>query len=226
VESPFGGRTTLSVLAVLSTLTGCALFSLAIEVSAGIATKCILLSSCGQIARQHGAFGSCRHQYHCTGGFTGIGLQHLVTQEKWQIYDATDSMPWPVAGCSYCVSRSRRARRCYRPRSQVPKRAGGSAHQHPIGGKQERNDPLPLGANEGAVFQGSILLGMGFVLTSDERDVLVTKCSKNDELIFRTLVVKRSVPVRHRASTATRSTSVEWSLLRRKVGRTDGHSQA
>jgi hypothetical protein len=48
----------------------------------------------------------------------------------------------------------------------------------------ERGDPVPLRANEGCSFVGSYVLGMGFTLTPEEREALVTKSRKNAERIF------------------------------------------
>lgn len=50
--------------------------------------------------------------------------------------------------------------------------------------KPERRDPVALAANADKSFQGSIVLGMGFMLTPDERDMLVQKDCRNAECIF------------------------------------------
>jgi hypothetical protein len=48
----------------------------------------------------------------------------------------------------------------------------------------ERGDPKKLAANGGLSFQGSVVLGMGFTLTPDERDDLIKRNKKNAERIF------------------------------------------
>jgi hypothetical protein len=50
--------------------------------------------------------------------------------------------------------------------------------------KPERPDPLQLTANANLSFVGSYVLGMGFILTPDERDALIAKDKRNAERIF------------------------------------------
>ncbi len=45
-------------------------------------------------------------------------------------------------------------------------------------------EPLPLFANQGKSFQGSIVLGKGFILTEDEARKLIAKDPKNADVIF------------------------------------------
>jgi hypothetical protein len=51
-------------------------------------------------------------------------------------------------------------------------------------GAEERPDPQPLMANEGLCYVGSYVLGMGFVLTPEERKELIRKNTANGKLIF------------------------------------------
>src|SRR6056300_1099837 len=53
-----------------------------------------------------------------------------------------------------------------------------------VTGKPERTDPAKLAANRGNAFVGSYVLGMGFVLTPDERDALLKKNKRNAQRIF------------------------------------------
>ena len=50
--------------------------------------------------------------------------------------------------------------------------------------KPERPDPVPLKSNANLSFQGTIVLGLGFVLTPDERDELIKKDKRNAERIL------------------------------------------
>jgi len=45
-------------------------------------------------------------------------------------------------------------------------------------------EPLPLFANQGKSFQGSIVLGKGFILTEDEARKLIAKDPKNKDVLF------------------------------------------
>src|SRR5690606_15380546 len=48
----------------------------------------------------------------------------------------------------------------------------------------ERNDPASLSSNVNTSFQGSIVLGDGFVVTPDERNDLIARNRVNGERIF------------------------------------------
>ena len=50
--------------------------------------------------------------------------------------------------------------------------------------RPERDDPTKLAMNAGCAYQGSIVLGMGFTLTPEERDTLVKKNKCNAQRIF------------------------------------------
>lgn len=45
-------------------------------------------------------------------------------------------------------------------------------------------NPYPLKQNAGKSFQGSIVLGKGFVLTPEEAEVLITKDPRNKDVLF------------------------------------------
>src|SRR5690606_27222212 len=51
-------------------------------------------------------------------------------------------------------------------------------------GGLERDDPLVLGANSARNFQGTVVLGMGFILTPERRQELLASSAKNAERIF------------------------------------------
>ncbi|WP_084087174.1 hypothetical protein [Chryseobacterium sp. YR221] len=48
----------------------------------------------------------------------------------------------------------------------------------------EIGKPMPLAANKGKSFQGSIVLGKGFVLTPEEALALIDKDPRNKEVLF------------------------------------------
>jgi hypothetical protein len=111
-------------------------------------------------------------------------LKRLVA-EGLVIYDAMRSQPWP-GDAAVAVSIVHLAK------GTATKDVGGlrldgaavEAVSSRLRGKPERPDPTPLRANAGLSFQGSIVLGMGFVLTPAERDALVAKDPRNAERIF------------------------------------------
>jgi hypothetical protein len=101
------------------------------------------------------------------------------------IYDATSSMMWPGEAA---VSVSVVHLACGRPALFVGEPRLDGARVRRINSRlrvgAERDDPAKLLANAGCSFQGSIVLGLGFTLTPEERDALVAKDPRNAERIF------------------------------------------
>jgi hypothetical protein len=90
-------------------------------------------------------------------------------------------------GQAVLVPRSRPALRrlARRPRHRPDHRVPlGRRQAGPAARPDRSRDPVPLLANAGKSFQGSIVLGMGFVLSPDERETLIKKNKKNGERIF------------------------------------------
>ena len=134
---------------------------------------------------EHGTIGLIATNTIAQGDTRASGLQVLVKQGL-VIFEATRSMPWPGdAGVTVAVvhmAKGRIAAKC-----DVTSMLDGSpvaAINSRLRGGAERPDPVTLTANSNLSFQGSIILGMGFVLTPDERAVLVAKNRKNAERIF------------------------------------------
>jgi hypothetical protein len=101
------------------------------------------------------------------------------------IHDATESMPWP-GEAAVTVSVVHLAKGL--PDAAIsPKHLNGKAVEiinSRLGTGAGRPVAVTLASNAGACFQGSIVLGMGFVLTPEERDALVTRNKRNAERIF------------------------------------------
>ncbi len=132
----------------------------------------------------HGTIGLIATNTIGQGDTRSTGLQYLVNHGH-EIYRANRSMLWPgdaavavsvvhlAKGTPASVSLERRL-------DDEPVRAINSR----LRPKPERPDPSVLVANSGLSFQGSIVLGMGFTLTSEEREALVKKDARNAERIF------------------------------------------
>ncbi len=112
------------------------------------------------------------------------GLQKLVA-DGFVIYDATESMPWP-GDAAVTVSVVHLA--IGTVKSAVgPKGLDGARVAEinsRLGEGAERADAAVLLANANLSFQGSVVLGMGFTLTPDERAALVRRSPRNAERIF------------------------------------------
>jgi hypothetical protein len=131
----------------------------------------------------HGTFGLIATNTIAQGDTRATGLAALL-REGWKLYDATDSMPWPgaaavtvslVHGAHGCATRHAQPVLNGKPIAVINSR---------LRPKPERPDPGALAANASSSFQGSIVLGMGFTLTSAERDSLVRRSPQNAERIF------------------------------------------
>ncbi|RYZ17795.1 MAG: hypothetical protein EOO70_00910, partial [Myxococcaceae bacterium] len=132
---------------------------------------------------EHGAFGLIATNTISQGDTRATGLGTLVT-DGWEIYDATDSLPWPGnAGVTVSVIHAAHGMACGR----TPRRLGGrpvNAINSRLRPKPERPEPIALEANHGAAYVGCIILGMGFTLTPPEREELTAKSPRNEERIW------------------------------------------
>jgi hypothetical protein len=134
---------------------------------------------------QHGTIGLIATNTIAQGDTRSTGLQHIVNGGS-AIYDAVRSMKWP-GEANVAVSVVHLAKGHLAKVSGLRHRLDGSevaAINSRLRPKPERHDPHSLAENAGLSFQGSIVLGMGFTLTPDERDALVGKNKRNAERIF------------------------------------------
>lgn len=135
---------------------------------------------------EHGTIGFIATNTIAQGDTRATGLRWMVERGA-QLYDAVRSMKWPVPGANVAVSVVHVAKGHVAAVPLEP-RLDGHRVEHlnsRLRGKPERADPVALAANAGKSFQGSIVLGMGFVLTPERRAELIAKSRKNGERIFR-----------------------------------------
>ncbi len=135
---------------------------------------------------EHGTIGFIATNTISQGDTRSTGLKYIV-DHKAVIYDAVRSMKWPVAGANVAVSVIHVAKGNVTTSGLAPSLDGHrvSHVNSRLRGKAERADPVELKANSGKSFQGSIVLGMGFVLTPQQRSELIAKSERNAERIFR-----------------------------------------
>ncbi|RKG97707.1 hypothetical protein D7X32_31795 [Corallococcus carmarthensis] len=135
---------------------------------------------------EHGSFGFIATNTISQGDTRATGLKYLV-DHGGHLYDAVRSMKWPVAGANVSVSVVHLAKGHVSNLAPQPRLDRKEVKQlnSRLRGKPERADPVILSANAGKSFQGSIVLGMGFVLSPEQRSALVAKSSKNTACIFR-----------------------------------------
>ncbi|MCP3061074.1 N-6 DNA methylase [Myxococcus sp. K38C18041901] len=133
----------------------------------------------------HGSFGFIATNTIAQGDTRATGLKYLV-DHGGHLYDAVRSMKWPVSGANVSVSVVHLAKGHVsvnlEPRlERLPVKHLNSR----LRGKPERADPVALTTNTGKSFQGCTVLGMGFVLSPEQRAALVAKSPRNVERIFR-----------------------------------------
>lgn len=127
-----------------------------------------------------GGFGLLAVNTIAEGDTRQVGLEAMVTAGA-VIHAAYPNEPWP--GKANVVT------------SRVHVRRGAWTGDRSILGRhvafisaylsdREEWSPKPLKANAGTAFQGSNVLGMGFVLTSDEANRMLDADSKNAEIVF------------------------------------------
>lgn len=134
----------------------------------------------------HGTIGFVATKTIAQGDTRAGGLKTLLV-EGARIYDAIPMMKWPgerdaaVSIATVHLAKGRLASlRGLGCRLEGRDVAGINSR---LRSGVERPDPVALSANENLSFQGSILLGTGFILTPDERDELVRRSRRNGDRI-------------------------------------------
>ena len=133
------------------------------------------------LLRQGGDFGLLAVNTIAEGDTRQVGLERLVGEKSAVIYAAYPNEPWP--GKAAVVT------------SRVHVRKGEWRNAATLSGRevafvsaflsdQEEWTPKRLKANAGKSFQGSIVLGMGFVLSEEEALTIIAQNEQNKEVLF------------------------------------------
>ena len=133
------------------------------------------------LLRQGGDFGLLAVNTIAEGDTRQVGLERLVGEKGAVIYAAYPNEPWP--GKAAVVT------------SRVHVRKGEWHGPATLSGRrvpfvsaflsdQEEWTPKRLKANAGKSFQGSIVLGMGFVLSEEEALAMIKRDPKNRDVLF------------------------------------------
>ncbi len=133
---------------------------------------------------EHGTIGLIATNTIAQGDTRTSGLQPLLA-EGLEIYEATRSLLWPgeSAVAVAVVHLGKGGVRAHLGPRHLDGRPSEVINSR-LRPRPERPDPAPLAANAGLSFQGSIVLGMGFTLTAEEREALVARDPRNAERIF------------------------------------------
>ena len=138
-----------------------------------------------QLLGTHGTLGLIATNTIAQGDTRSSGLQPLVRSGQ-VIYDATKSTPWP-GDAAVAVSIVHLAKGTPEGKLGVTRRLDGRnvrAINSRLRPSPERLDPTALKSNTGMSFQGTVVVGLGFTLTPEERDDLIRLNSQNADRIF------------------------------------------
>ncbi|MCT7992560.1 BREX-1 system adenine-specific DNA-methyltransferase PglX [Laspinema olomoucense] len=135
-----------------------------------------------QLIQENGAFGLVATNTIAQGDTREVGLDQLV-EKGGLIFRAVPTRPWPGTASLEVA---------YVWLRQGKWQGEFVLDDHPVSGinpyltvpGQVVGNPHRLVANQEKSFQGSIVLGMGFVLTPEEAQTLIAKDPRNQEVLF------------------------------------------
>jgi hypothetical protein len=136
------------------------------------------------LLEEHGTLGLISTNTIAQGDTRATGLQKIVASGG-MVYAATRSMMWPGnAAVAVSVVHVAKGRDIGSVRTKVLDGKQVPEINSRLRGKPERADPVPLKANADLSYVGTIVLGMGFVLTPEERVQYVREDPRSAERIY------------------------------------------
>jgi hypothetical protein len=137
---------------------------------------------CWGLLGDHGTIGLIATNTIAQGDTRTVGLKAMLAAGG-RIIDATSSMLWP-GEAAVSVSVVHMAKGGVTSLPPVLNGTPVSAISSRLRPTPERPDPVPLRSNQSLSYQGSVVVGSGFILTDEERKNLIEKNPRNAELIF------------------------------------------
>lgn len=132
------------------------------------------------LLRNQGNFGLLAVNTIAEGDTRQVGLEQLVRQDA-VIYSSFPNEPWP-GEAAVVTSRVHVHKGEWKgARSLLGKQV---VHISPFLSDREEWTPKRLKANEGIAFQGSIVVGMGFVISEGEALAMIERDPRNKEVLF------------------------------------------
>jgi hypothetical protein len=134
------------------------------------------------ICRSHGGFGLLATNTIAQGDTRSTGLERIET-EGFTIYRANPSQPWPgVASLEVAIVWVHRG--YWGTNRVLADEAVEGITSFLAVAEGISGTPYRLKANEGKSFQGSVVLGMGFVVSPEEAQALIAKDPRNKDVLF------------------------------------------
>lgn len=135
-----------------------------------------------EISGDNGSFGLLATNTIAQGDTREVGLEQIV-QEGSVIYRAVPSRKWP-GEANLQVGEIWGRKGDWKGNCFLGEKAVDGITPFLSVPSNVQGKPYRIKANEGKSFQGSIVLGMGFVLTPEEAQALIKKDPRNNEVIF------------------------------------------
>ena len=136
-----------------------------------------------QLVRGGGHFGLVATNTVAQGDTREVGL-HTLLSNGCVAYRATSSQPWPGQAALEVSHVWVRKSDTWNGRRVLDGETVSGINSHLVEPGTVVGDPHRLKANEGKSFQGSIVLGMGFVLEPEQAQALIEKEPKNRDVLF------------------------------------------
>jgi len=134
-----------------------------------------------RLLREGGDFGLLAVNTIAEGDTRRVGLERLIDELGATIYAAYPNEPWP-GKAAVVTSRVHLRKGEWRGQAELSGRA--VPYISAFLSDREEWTPKRLAANAGKSFQGSIVLGMGFVVTEEEAMEMIERDPKNREVLF------------------------------------------
>jgi hypothetical protein len=133
-----------------------------------------------ELLRDPGNFGLLAVNTITEGDTRQVGLERLVAAGAI-IYAAYPSEPWP-GKAAVVTSRIHIRRGAWQGQRRISGRSG--QYISPFLSDREEWTPKRLETNKGIAFQGSIVLGLGFVVTEEDAQAMIGRDPRNNEVLF------------------------------------------
>jgi len=135
-----------------------------------------------RLLRQGGCFGLLATNTIAQGDTREVGLEQIAAGGA-TIYRAVPSRPWP-GGANLEVAHVFVRRGPWNGDCVLDERKVAGITPYLVEIQDVTGTPYRLAANSGKSFQGSIVLGMGFVLEPEEAEALIRKDPRNMDVLF------------------------------------------
>ena len=146
-----------------------------------------------RLVRRHGNVGLLATNTIAQGDTRSAGLYPIVANERGTVYNAVRSMPWPgEANLEIAIVHLHRGQ--WNGQRVLGGEIVETITSYLDDGTGGEGEPIRLLENSDLSYQGSIVLGMGFVLTPEEARILIEANERNADVLRPYLGGRNSIP--------------------------------